>query len=158
MAKKNSNDPIERIKRQAIKAVYSDDELMDRLVLKGGNFLDLVLGISTRSSKDLDFSMDGEFSSTEELQIKLARCLTDAFQEIGYEVFDLKVTLEPPRVSEDRKHFWGGYRVYFKLIPSSSNSQSDEAKRRNAIPLSPDGSTRFRIDISKHEFCEDRRQ
>jgi predicted nucleotidyltransferase component of viral defense system len=30
---------------------------MDQLVLKGGNALDLIYGISTRASMDLDFSV-----------------------------------------------------------------------------------------------------
>jgi hypothetical protein len=150
---------IDQIKRQVIKGVYSDDELMDRLVLKGGNLIDLIFGVSTRASKDLDFSMEGEFSSPEELHAKLAKCLGASLKEIGFEVFDLKVTLEPPSVSEDRKHFWGGYRAYFKLTSASvALGATIEDRRRSALPLSPDGSTRFRIDISKYEYCEDRRR
>jgi predicted nucleotidyltransferase component of viral defense system len=140
-----ADDTINQIKRQAIKGVYSDDDLMERLVLKGGNLIDLIFGISTRASNDLDFSMQGEFESVDQLQSKLAICLGTA--------------LEPPTVSEDRKHFWGGYRAYFKLIPGSNSADASvEERRRKAISLAPSGSTRFRIDISKHEYCEDRRR
>lgn len=54
MAKKSRPDftsdlaELEKIKKLAIVAVFSDDELMERLVLKGGNALDLIHGISTR--------------------------------------------------------------------------------------------------------------
>ena len=45
---------LDRIKRLAIVAMFSDDGLMEKLVLKGGNLLDLVYGISTRASLDVD--------------------------------------------------------------------------------------------------------
>jgi hypothetical protein len=156
----NPDTLIERIKRQAIIAVFSNDDLMDRLVLKGGNLLDLVYQISTRASKDLDFSMEGEFSSVDELRTKLSPALTVAFREIGFEMFDLDITLQPPKLTEDRKHFWGGYRVYFKLIESEKarSFPNEDSLRRNAVPLGSNNSTRFRIDISKHEYCPDRRQ
>ncbi len=133
---------------------------MDRLVLKGGNLLDMVYRVSTRASNDLDFSMEGEFASVDELRSKLSTSLHAAYAEIGFEVFDIEVTAEPPKLSEDRKDFWGGYRIYFKLIESvrSYDFRDHEAKRRNAIPTATDKSTRFRIDISKHEFCGDRRR
>jgi predicted nucleotidyltransferase component of viral defense system len=133
---------------------------MDRLVLKGGNLLDLIYGISTRASKDLDFSMEGEFASVEELRCKLFPALTAAYVEMGYDVFDFKVTMEPPRMTEDRKSFWGGYRVYFKLIEFAKATafRDDESRRRHAVSISPDDSKKFRIDISKHELCDDRRR
>ena len=48
-------DRIEKIKRLAIIAMFSDDDLMERLVLKGGNALDIVYEIGSRASMDLDF-------------------------------------------------------------------------------------------------------
>jgi hypothetical protein len=50
----------ERIKRLVIIAMVSDDELLEKLVLKGGNLLDIAYGVSTRSSVDIDFSVDGD--------------------------------------------------------------------------------------------------
>src|SRR5258706_7054219 len=52
---------FERIKRLVIVAMFSDDDLMERLVLKGGNALDLVFGVAARASVDVDFSMAGDF-------------------------------------------------------------------------------------------------
>ena len=54
-------EKIEIIKRIAIIALFSDDELMDSIVLKGGNAIDL-LQVDTpnsyvRASYDLDFSI-----------------------------------------------------------------------------------------------------
>ena len=52
---------FEEIKKITLKAMYSDDELMEMLVLKGGNAIDLIYGVSSRSSLDLDFSMQSDF-------------------------------------------------------------------------------------------------
>ena len=56
---------LEEIKRLAIIAMFSDDVLMDTLVLKGGNALDIVYKIASRSSIDLDFSMEQDFDCPE---------------------------------------------------------------------------------------------
>ncbi|MBL7119885.1 MAG: nucleotidyl transferase AbiEii/AbiGii toxin family protein [Dehalococcoidia bacterium] len=47
-------DLLERVKRFAIVSVVSNDELMEQLVLKGGNAIDLIYGISDRGSIDID--------------------------------------------------------------------------------------------------------
>ncbi len=39
-------DKLEQIKRITIIALFSDDDLMDSLVLKGGNALDMIYGIA----------------------------------------------------------------------------------------------------------------
>ena len=49
------------IRRTAITALFSDDMLLDRLVLKGGNALSLVYELTSRTSLDLDFSMANAF-------------------------------------------------------------------------------------------------
>jgi len=46
-------DPVE-IRRMTIKALFSDDFLLEQLVLKGGNALNLVHRIGNRSSLDID--------------------------------------------------------------------------------------------------------
>ena len=46
---------LEKVKRLAIIAMVSDDELMDILVLKGGNAIDLIYQVSGRASIDIDF-------------------------------------------------------------------------------------------------------
>jgi predicted nucleotidyltransferase component of viral defense system len=56
---------LERLKKLTIIAMVSDDYLMEKLVLKGGNALDLFYGISPRASLDLDFSMPDDFKSNE---------------------------------------------------------------------------------------------
>ncbi|MDY6787161.1 MAG: nucleotidyl transferase AbiEii/AbiGii toxin family protein, partial [candidate division WOR-3 bacterium] len=53
------------IRRKIIVALFSDDYLMDKLVLKGGSAIDLVYKIDQRSSIDLDFSMEDDFKNSE---------------------------------------------------------------------------------------------
>ena len=75
-AMRENIDFLNRIKQLAIVAMFSDDELMEKLVLKGGNLLDVVYQISARSSVDVDFSMEGEFPSDVELRDRIASALS----------------------------------------------------------------------------------
>ena len=40
---------FEKIKKITLKAMYSDDDLMETLVLKGGNAIDLIYGVSSEA-------------------------------------------------------------------------------------------------------------
>ena len=71
----NLND----IRRLAIVALFSDDKLTEKLVLKGGNALSLVYGVSSRTSLDLDFSMESDFEDLNEAREMLFRVLRDRF-------------------------------------------------------------------------------
>lgn len=147
---------LERIKRLVIVAMFADDVLMEHLVLKGGNLLDVVYEVSTRASVDVDFSIDGEFHSEDELRYRIERTLSRTFGEDELVPFDVSLRVVPPNLSDDLKMFWGGYKIDFKIA-----SQSDfdafrhdiEQLRRHAFSVGKRGSTRFRIDISKHEYC-----
>jgi hypothetical protein len=102
---------LAKVKRLVIIAMFSDDDLMERLVLKGGNLLDLVYQVSARASLDVDFSVDGDLESREELERKMTRTLTSTFADEGFRVFDVKVEAVPPEISDDVKDFWGGYNL-----------------------------------------------
>ena len=51
---------LQSFKREVILALFADNALVQQLVLKGGNLLDVVYGISTRPSRDIDLSICGE--------------------------------------------------------------------------------------------------
>src|ERR1700690_1829338 len=108
------------VKKTAIIAMFSDDVLMDRLVLKGGNLLDIIYAISSRSSVDVDFSIDGELGDVTSLKARIHRVLSAAFAEIGYELFDLNLREVPKNLSVDLGEFWGGYQIDFKIISGES--------------------------------------
>jgi hypothetical protein len=146
----------DEVKKRTIMAFFSDDELMERLVLKGGNLLDLVYKVSARASVDVDFSVEGELGDIEALSLRIEKTLRTTFREIQYDVFDVEVVKVPPQCSADMISFWGGYQVTFKIIEQSLSVQlggDREKLRRNAASVGARGSTKFKIDISSHEYC-----
>ena len=151
---------LNQVKQQVIIAILADDELGERLVLKGGNLLQFVYEISSRASKDVDISVDGEFEDFEWLSERVHRVLEQSLGKMGLVVFDFKFREVPARISEDLKSFWGGYQCEFKLIGSEKYNSSGgnmDQMRRFAYPLDDDsGSTKFKVDFSRHEFCGDK--
>jgi len=153
----NSLEFLQRVRTLVVVAMFSDDVLMRRLVLKGGNLLDLVYDISARSSLDVGFSIDGDFPDAEDLAHRVEAVLSSAFSEEGYVVFDVGCREVPPFVSDDLKDFWGGYKVEFKLILRQrfdALAGDIDRIRRNAEPVGKRGSPKFQIDFSKFEFCD----
>jgi hypothetical protein len=148
---------LERVKRIAIVAMFSDDRLMDELVLKGAAALDFGYGASSRASLDLDFSMGDEFEAPDALLDRISRCLVRAFQEHNLVAFDIDLVERPPELTDDMRDFWGGYLVVFKVTTPEEFGKyaSDmETLRRHAKVVGANNSKTFEIDISKHEYCD----
>jgi predicted nucleotidyltransferase component of viral defense system len=151
-------DRLGEIKKLAIIAMFSDDDLMDTLVLKGGNLLDVVYQVASRASIDLDFSMASEFTPSQwsGLGERIKRRMRETFQPHGYEVFDVHLTERPRNVTQDMAEFWGGYRIEFKVITSEEFTRLDgdiEAARHQANIIGPGRKRTFKIDVSKFEYC-----
>jgi hypothetical protein len=104
------------IRRTAIVAMFSDDVLMEQLVLKGGNALDLVHGVTGRGSLDIDFSIEGDFDNLAEVEARCFRALRDRFDSVGLLVFDEKFLRKPSVHRAGQGERWGGYRIEFKLL------------------------------------------
>ncbi|MDQ7827016.1 MAG: nucleotidyl transferase AbiEii/AbiGii toxin family protein [Candidatus Eremiobacteraeota bacterium] len=154
---------FERIKRLAIIAMVSNDYLMERLVLKGGNALDIIYHIASRSSVDLDFSICDDFPKDELKKIEEAviHTITTTFNEARYVAFDVTFRERPRRRRSDQPDFWGGYKIEFKVIEKEryKNIKHDmETLRRNAITLDSAQHRKIEIDISKFEYCDGRRE
>ncbi|WP_312938411.1 nucleotidyl transferase AbiEii/AbiGii toxin family protein [Stutzerimonas nitrititolerans] len=151
---------LTHIKNLAIQAMFSDDELLEQLVLKGGNAMALVHQISARASVDLDFSLQQDFSENlEVVQERIHRALIDTFRASGFEVFDFKMVEKPKTLSPDMETFWGGYGVEFKLATTEVHAQHSadiEILRRLAINLGQ--GTKFLIDISRFEYVHDKQK
>jgi len=146
------------IRKLAIIAMFSDDDLMDRLVLKGGNALDIIYRLNFRSSIDLDFSMDGEFSPDEidNIKSKVEKCLAESFRPEGYVVFDVTFAEKPHKISADMTHFWGGYLIEFKIIGKAKHTDLThelDAMRKQSEAVDPYDRKKFQIEISKFEYC-----
>ena len=151
---------IEQIKRLAIMAMFSDDELFERLVLKGGNAMDLIHRLSSRASVDLDFSMQHDFpEGRDDFRQRVERALKKTYRQSGWEVFDVKMEEKPTQLSEDLADFWGGYAVEFKLIDSGrfeSLAGNLPELRKHALRIGQ--GQKFLIDISRFEYTLDKQE
>lgn len=156
----DSDDTRGRIKKLGIVAMFSIDALFDELVLKGGNVLDLIYGVSTRASVDLDFSVAGTVDILGMKQ-KIEQSLQNTFAEVGYVVFDLEITRRPKKgLPPELLAFWGGYFIEFKVIAQAMADgfsgidvhTAREHMRKQAINLGQ--GPKFTIDISLWEFVE----
>jgi predicted nucleotidyltransferase component of viral defense system len=154
---------IEEVKKQVIIAMFSDDDLMERLVLKGGNAIDVVYKIASRASRDIDLSLRDDFKP-EELELirnKIERSLRDTFQAVGYEVFDINFTEKPKRLPNDKLPFWGGYHLKFKIIEAIKYKElmkNTMSLRKQATFVGPNRKQVFRVEISKCEYCEHKKE
>jgi len=79
-----------KIRRIAITAIFSDDFLFERVVLKGGNALSLALGLGNRTSLDLDFSIENDFEDLNGVRGRIQKALETRFLAEGFNVFDFK--------------------------------------------------------------------
>jgi len=149
---------LEKLKKLTIIAMVSDDYLMEKLVLKGGNALDLFYGISPRASLDLDFSMPDDFKSNEleGIKTKIENLLHDTFAREGFAIFDFKFLERPEHQRDSADPTWGGYGIEFKIISSEEFNKSKDLDhlRRHAIEVDSDHGRKLEIDISKYEYCD----
>ena len=148
-------DLIEKLKKIAIIALVSDDTLMEALVLKGGNAMQLH-NVGYRASFDLDYSLEEEFDDdVEDIRERMEKSIKNTFKEQGYKVFDFEFVERPKALRIELKDFWGGYKVTFKIANYDLYEKfksNTEFLRKNAIPLTSSSSRTFKIDISKHEY------
>ncbi len=152
---------LKRIQTLALTAIFSDDDLMDRLVLKGGTAVDLIHGVGNRASIDLDFSMEGDFDDQEkkELGERLERLLDTMFRPEGLVVFDVTFQQKPKTLSVDLDQFWGGYKLEFKLIEitvGEALSWDKDRMRRQSLTVGPGQTRKFEVEISRYEYCADK--
>jgi len=142
------------IRRIAITAVFSDDLLFERVVLKGGNALSIALRLSNRTSLDLDFSIENDFEDLEEIRKRLLKALERRFLVAGFVVFDFKFGPRPSVAREGQDARWGGYSVSFKLMErvKYESLEDVDARRRDSIVIGPGSQRTFNIDLSKYEY------
>lgn len=149
---------LNQIKRIALKAIASDDDLMDRMILKGGSALDLIHKIAERSSIDLDFSIEDSFddNNLSGMEDRLRKLLGVTFKENNYIVFDVKLRRHPGKIRPELESFWGGYKLTFKVIPLEKFLKYNgdiEKMRKDSTVVGMANSRTFSIDISRFEHC-----
>ncbi|MGA3334589.1 MAG: nucleotidyl transferase AbiEii/AbiGii toxin family protein [Terracidiphilus sp.] len=143
------------IRRLAITAVFSDDLLFEKVVLKGGNALSLAHHLSTRTSLDLDFSIEGDFEDIDEIRGRLRRALENRFSSVGLVAFDFKLEPKPRTVPEGQDPRWGGYMASFKVSEKRKYDEllgDPDALRRDSLVVGPAQQRVFNIDLSKYEY------
>mgnify|MGYP003603073218 CR=1 FL=1 len=62
-------DKLRFIRKLVLIAIFSDDDLMDTFVVKGGSAIDLIYKLDARASVDIDLSI--HYSQQEFLRMKL---------------------------------------------------------------------------------------
>ena len=145
---------LEQIKRIAVTAMFADNELFETLVLKGGNALSLIHKLGSRSSLDLDFSMQHDLKEdVGQFCERVERTLKKTFLMNGYTVFDVSMDVQPKAISKDLADFWGGYNVAFKLIATPQYEifkDNLENLRKRAVSIGQ--KKKFLIDVSRFEY------
>lgn len=146
-----------QIRRLVVLAVYSDEFLAERLVLMGGNALEIGHGLLARSSLDVDFSIEGTFASASAASARLFAALRERFAAYGLVVFDERFSEIPPDKARNIAPWWGGNRAEFKLLAHDRESlrqSRPSAANRSALPVGPGQARVYCIDISKSEYCD----
>lgn len=151
---------LSEIRRQIIVAVASDDLLVELLVLKGGNALELIHRIGARASLDLDYSLKEDFTDIDEIRRRLFGALSNRFASFGLNVFDEKLDPRPRQIGVEAAK-WGGYNATFKLIEASKVANFRrknpgaplDGLRMQAITSDSNQGRIFSIEISKFEYC-----
>lgn len=152
---KSTPELLTQIKRWAVQALFSDDVLMNQLVLKGGNAMALIHKISSRASVDLDFSLSQDFADLPAVSARLEQLLVETFRANGFEVFDFRMKEKPPSISLDLAGFWGGYDVEFKLSDASTFAKyAGNLAMQQKTALTVGKGPKFEIDISRFEYTE----
>jgi hypothetical protein len=146
---------LTEIRKLTITALFSDDVLFEQLVLKGGNALSLVHGISPRDSLDLDFSLETDFENLGDILARMEHALASRFRVVGLIPFDAKLAPKPLEQRENQQPRWGGYQLEFKLIEETRHQSlraDSDRLRREAFVVRPNQRRVFRVDFSKYEY------
>lgn len=153
-------EPAE-IRRIVVAAVFSDNTLMEKFVLKGGTALEVVHEVVTRGSVDVDLSIQGDFDDIADVETRLLRSLKDRFDAEGMHVFDFKFREVPLPGTPNVPAWWGGYVVEFKVISRKKRDALEgnlEKIRIQSDVIDTLQNRKFSVQISKHEFCEGKEQ
>ena len=136
-------------------ALYNDDWLYNQLVLKGGNALSMIYQIGKRTSLDLDFSIQNDFTNIKKVSNRIEKALIKTFSKNGIHVFDFSFNPKPKKVTN---YWWGGYCAEFKLIAKNLAEKLEykiDSLRRQSFQVDPGSQKRkYSIEISKFEYID----
>lgn len=137
--------------RTAVIKGIAKAKLPSRLVLKGGNALNLLHKIGGRTSLDVDASLAGDLDDQEVEARAIIDSVGASVTELGLVLFDQKVESKPKSGPRANEPGWGGYEIRFKLRQKSVTGDLD-LLRRSAETIGPGEERVFKIQLSKGEF------
>ena len=154
----------DEMRNTILKAIYSDSDLKENLVLKGGNALKLY-NITDRSSQDLDFSIKESIRYEKENEgKKLQDLISDAFQQVGFLVVGFEFIEKPKKRNKDLPPFWGGYKISFAIVDTEKYQDKIDLQDPDKMKeLSKYGenlennSKKIEIDLSYDEYVADKK-
>lgn len=154
----------DEIRNTILKAIYSDSDLKETLVLKGGNALKLY-NITDRSSQDLDFSIKESIRYEKENEgKKLQDLISGAFQQVGFLVVGFEFIEKPKKRKKDLPPFWGGYKISFAIVDTEKYQDKIDLQDPDKMKeLSKYGenlennSKKIEIDLSYDEYVADKK-
>jgi nucleotidyltransferase AbiEii toxin of type IV toxin-antitoxin system len=125
-----------------------------------GNALNIALGMSDRTSLDLDFSIENDFEDIDDVQRRISTALQRRFGSVGYVVFDFNFEKKPTTLAQRADPRWGGYTVVFKLMEKAKYeglASNVDAIRRDSLVIGPNQQRTFSVDLSKCEYVRGKR-
>jgi len=149
------NNSVSEIRLACIAALASEEYLMDLLVLKGGNALDLVHGVGSRTSLDLDYSIENDVEDVERFEEVLLLALSKKMESLGLAMTGATFQVRPKESGFDPR--FGGFRLEFMVTTRElyeSLGGDVQALGRTAFVSGPNHRRKFRIEISRFEYCE----
>ncbi|GMT42357.1 MAG: hypothetical protein IEMM0002_0768 [bacterium] len=145
---------IDKVINECLIALFNNSLISNTLILKGGTALNVSENIKKRLSTDIDFSVSGQIVSPEVFFKELKKSLFDHFIKQDWEIFDFEKIKKPKNKHESKPPTWGGWLVHFKIIGVNHNFSDIAKKRRNALIPQGHISSKIKLEISEHEFCE----
>lgn len=158
------------IRDTVILSIFGEDELYDKLTLKGGNAL-AVQGVNTRASQDIDLSISNNISMDEKTYKPIfQKTLEEGFLERGLKIINFSFKAKPRSKNEivqahndNPKNFnkivWGGYHIKFGIMELS---KYEKLKKQNIKNLGAHALNTFQnkknieIDLSRGEYTDNR--
>jgi len=156
MKGKKPDQYFERVRKLTMLALFADDELLEHIVLKGGNVLALLYKMANRTSMDVDASLEEDFPwSLEETEKKLCTAFERVFGQEGLEVFDAKLAHKPKISGKDQDPRFTGYEFTFKVIERERVKDyegREHRKRAESVAVGPNQERIMKVEFSPYEF------
>lgn len=161
----------EQIRNIVITSIFSNDILLDKLTLKGGNAL-AFQGVTDRASQDIDFAItEGVNFNCEKYGPMIKKSLVDGFAAAGYEVINFKLDVRPQKRSKVIDQYsskinfedivWGGYHIKFGIIQKEKYESLIENHVENIgahAETTWENKKNIEIDLSKEEYTDPREE